>query len=452
MRREIQLFSAIAACLAGVCLFATDCFAASGTSAGSQSARWTLDIDINGRKFSYRIPEDIAAIDALPAAARQAAQAQMSRIEANQHVVRIVSNNFESARIARNRRLTPDYELRLLEVAISVPYSAVSQPNPLARILPTLKALPDYSKIHVVLPPPAEKRVRSQLAAAGLLGRAVLHPLEDWNQPKQRVSKYARASRWIRDTFMVGEDSDHQSVAFVPLAYSQFDDLADSDLDFVHEKWFDPRLALRFPAFIRGGNVAVADSADGKRAAFIGAREAQLNRDIYKYSTATIPPEGSVRAIIGQIAGVENVHVLPNTDRLPHIDMSIAFLGPGVVAMIDPIDMQLLAAEDRVALDSIRREVLASGFRVVPIPTTSDRVNSFRSPVNIVPFLNKRTGRMEALVSRFPDRIVSIGEQAISLNESVRRAYEAAGIKVRWVDDRLSDLEGNVHCALLGLN
>lgn len=427
-------------------------FASADVAPFYRASQWKLNATIDGASKELTLPDDLRQLEAAPQKQRAKTLASVRLIEANRHVVRVVAEAFDAETTSRKHRLSPDYERSLAEVAIAVPYAAVGQPHPLARIMPALRALPAYTHIHVVMPPQTESAVRADLASAGMIRRARLHPLEDWATQFHRPSKYSRVSRWIRDAFMVGRDTQNKAVAYVPLAYSDTQDLSDSDLEFVHEKWFDPRRVVRLPAFLKGGNVAVADNGQGSRVAFLGEREFSLHHEIMQRTAAFSAPERSLQAVIEQIAAVDQVQLIPNTDRLFHIDMSVMFLAPGVAAVIEPVNPAEVAPEDAEALARIRRTLADRGFRVIPVPTTAERIAAFQSPVNVLPFRNRQTNRPEVIVSRFPDRQVVIDSRPVSLNQSVRNAFRSAGFAVRWADDRLSDRQGNIHCAVLGLN
>lgn len=413
---------------------------------------WTIGVRLGGVDRKLRLPAERASVDALSEPDRTAIRKKVRLIEANQAVARRVGQRFFSPGQKPVFRLTPDYERTLAEAALSISFTDGATANPLERHLPILGALPAYTRLHVVMPVAAEAAAKRVLAEAGYAKRSVLHPTVAWSKAKQQLNRYSRATRWIRDTFMVGNATDGKAGIFVPLAYAQVTDLTESDLDFLEHKWHDRKRVLRVPAFLRGGNVLVADNQAGQRVAFVGADEIEQNDSHFRTATAVTPPRDLVPEIVRRISGTERTIVLPNSTFLFHIDQAMSFLAPGVVALIAPIDEWNLKPEEAKVLGEIRKTLPQQGFRVVSVPTTAARVGGYRSVVNVVPFVDRDSGRRRALVPRFEDVTVQIDGRPQSLNDAIRRAYETAGIAVTWVDDRFADRGGNLHCALLALN
>ncbi len=413
---------------------------------------WAISAEVEGKTVVLRMPAERERIHSLPEYDAKLLLERIKRVEANQKQIRKVGKAYAIHTERRSHRLSPDYMRTLSEVAISVSYADARAVNPLWRHLPVLKALPAYSKIHVVMPTPADNAVRQVLTAENLLDRAILRPQTDWNRKKDNITKFSRNTRWIRDTFLVGQDEQGRSMVYLPLAYAKVSDLANSDLNFVTQNWHNPDDVLRFPAFIRGGNVAVADNTHGRRIAFLGGAEIEQNREHYLHSIGLAPPPAMTTEIIKRLAAVPVVTVLPNTPKFFHIDMAISFLGPGLAALVSPVDEASLAPEEGAALLEYRKTLAASGFRIINIPTTVARINAYQSSVNILPFTDRTTQRRIAIVPQFPDATVNIAGKPQSLNRAIKAAYATAGVEIRWAEDRFSDRWGNVHCSILGLN
>jgi hypothetical protein len=415
-----------------------------------EKPEWAFTGMAHGKMRPFNVPAELPAIEALPDPERKVLKARIRLIERNQAETRRVGQRF--FRQPMPHRLTPDYERSLAEVAISVSYSDVAAPNPLERHLPLLRALPAYSKIHVITPTKSGPAVGRALSQEGMAERAAVHPVDGWNRAKLIVTTHTRATRWVRDTFMVGADASGKAAVFSPLAYDSIDDLANSDLAFLRNKWHDPRRIVDIPAFVRGGNVTVGDNNAGKRIVFVGGDEFERNSMYFRRSIGLAPPKELLPEALRRIAGTRELVVLPNSEGLFHIDMAISLLAPGVAALVDPVDEWELPSPDLGTLLAIRKVLPRQGFRVVRIPSTAARVKANQSPVNIVPFVDKASGRQKALVPKFPDVEVTIEGQKRSINQAIQQAYEAAGIDVVWVEDRFSDRGGNLHCALLGLH
>lgn len=417
-----------------------------------EGGSWTLLAEFAGSEQTFLLPADLPKIKALPKADRDKLLLNIKRIESNQKHVREISRQFFDA-VPKpgdvEHRLTPEYDRTLTEAIISISSADTHNPKPLARHEPILRALPTYTHIRIVLPAPALANVRKTLGELGLSKRATLYPLEEWNKKKPITSRYTRQSRWIRDAFLVGADAGGNLAAFVPLSYASLTVLTRNDLDFVHDQMYPARQVLHIPGFLRGGNLAVADSWNGLRRVFVGEIEILNNEKNFIYSTGMTPPPALIPEVLKKIVGTSDVTVLPNTDKLFHIDMALNFLAPGIAALIAPLDEEKLEPADRQVLITYRRKLAEKGFRVINVPTTAARVNSFRSPVNALPFVNRDTGRRTVIVPRFEDETVMLESRQQSLNAAIRSAYEREGFDVIFAEDRFSDRWGNVHCVMI---
>lgn len=413
---------------------------------------WKLNTTVDGKAVELSIPKDQGRISSFGKKVQESLLAEIKRVEANQSLAKAIGKSFfQGPPIATTARLSPDYERSLNEVAISVSFADANSENPVFRSLPILKALPPYSKIHLIMPKQAEGAVRAVLHAEQLIGRSELHPAKGWSKKKENLTEYSRSTRWIRDTFLIGGDENRTPVVFKPLAYARISDLTQSDLNFLDSAWRNKHTIKPLPGFIRGGNVAVADNGAGRRVAFLGHDEINQNEAHYLYATAITPPRDLIPEIIKRIAKVPQVEILPNSTLLFHLDMAVSFISPGVAALLSPIDEKNLGNDEIVVLTTLRKALAANGFKIVNIPTTTTRIKAYQSPVNILPFKNKNSGVQSAIVPWFPDVAVTIDGQPQSLNSAIRKAYEIAGLEVIYAEDRFFDQRGNVHCTIVGL-
>lgn len=449
--RTRELIQLIVACIAGAMPAIT--YADDTPMVLPKALEWTYSLDVGGKTRLFTLPNEFAKIKALPAHQRPGVIEEIRRIEDNQAWVRQVGLDFTSAKSVLPGRLSPDYERTLGDVAASVSHADAAETNPVWRQLPILKALPPYSRIHLVLPPAAERAVRRIFAAEDLLARVDLHAIPSWSRDKGQPTKYTRSTRWIRDTVMIGNSPETgKAVVFMPLAYATTAYLRENDLSFFKKKWLKNSEIVPFPAFVRGGNVSVADNLAGERIAVLGHDEIEQNELRYKWTTSVKPPRQQVPEIVKKMAGTEKLYVLQNTTKLFHIDMAMSFIGPGLVALIAPVDQARLGNDERLVLAQHRKILSAAGFRIVDIPTTTERINNYQSPVNILPYTDRTTGRRLAIAPEFSDATILVDGRSQSLNALIRNAYSRAGLSVVWIEDRLSTELGSVHCSVLGLN
>lgn len=417
-----------------------------------ETIEWKINAQVEGKTLEFSLPRQRKAILALAKTDREPLLENVRRIERNQKLARRIGKSFFGQRgRSPSGALTPDYERTLGEVAVSISFTDAKADDPLYRNWPILKALPAYTKIHVVMPTATENAARKKLLAENLIQRSVLHPEVGWDKQKENMTEYSRATRWVRDTFLVGQARDRQAIVYKPLAYAYVSDLARSDLDFLQAKWHRPESVVPIPGFIRGGNVAVADNNAGRRIAFLGHDEINQNEAHYRHATGVAPPRDLLPEIVKRIAGVSNVEILANSTLLFHLDMAVSFLGPGVAALLAPIDESALKPDEITVLTELRKSLAKKGFRIVNIPTTVARINAYQSPVNILPFTDKTNGKRRAIVPLFPDLTVNLDGRAQSLNAAIKSAYEQAGVEVIFAEDRFSDRRGNVHCTIVGL-
>ena len=268
--------------------------------------KYTASIGETTREFTF--PRDKPMLGMLPNAFRPQVLEDVKRREENQKTAREKGKQFFSLPNIPGK-LVPDYTLGLREVAISISFQDSLEKDPLHRAWPLLKALPEYTKIHIVMPTSVTETVKAALKKEGFAKRTVLRPVAAWNRAKDHNTPYSRTTRWIRDTFLVGTSSEGKPVAFKPLAYAAISNLARSDLSFLNEAWFKRDLVIPIPGFIRGGNVGIADNTAGRRVAFMGHDEINQNEKHYQSTTGVTPPRDLVPEILKRIAGVNQVEV-----------------------------------------------------------------------------------------------------------------------------------------------
>ena len=150
-----------------------------------------------------------------------------------------------------------------------------------------------------------------------------------------------------------------------------------------------------------------------------------------------------------RLAGADEVKVLPNSKHLFHLDMAMSVLKPGTVALIEPVDGDALAEDNRRVIAEIRQALAVYGFHIVRVPTLADWVNTFKSPVNVIPYTHRGSGRLSALVPQFEDRVVTSQGKPVSIRQEIRRAYKDAGVEAIFAASDFYRFAGNFHCAIL---
>ena len=311
-----------------------------------------------------------------------------------------------------------------------------------------LAALPDYTEVNFFLPEESVSQVALRLRALGIEQRVRLHGEQEYELVENGIPLRHHTTRWMRDLFWTTAGQDDQSFLLLPLAFYQINDLSRPDNDYVDRLNDAQHEVVRVPLFFTGGNLVVG-VIGGRRILFIGQDELQLNRDFYYNAFFYFPPQEAVLELFKRLAGADEVKVLPNSKHLFHIDMVMSVLKPETVALIEPVDEEALAEDDQRVIAEIRQALTAYGFRIVGVPTFADWVGTFKSPVNIIPYTHRGSGRLSALVPQFEDRVVTSQGKPVSIQQEIKQAYTDAGVETVFAESGFYQFGGNFHCAIL---
>lgn len=405
------------------------------------SPRWSLEEPGGDGQRLFAIPDELADIERLPPERRKRLKALIRERELDVEFVRRAIRATRGALRGGRLHAKPEYMARLQEIVIGIDRELGRSDRPLWQHEPILRALPAYTRIEILTPRTYAAALRREVDRLGLRGRAQIRPTP---VPPEAPA----ATRWIRDTVLVSEQGKGQTL-FHPLSYWPRRDLVADDLGYIEGLRQPRRSIVTVPLFYRAGNFLLGVSA--RRTLFVGAQEISDNEIVYRNTLRHRPGADAVLEVFSALTGADEVKLMPNTRRLYHIDMYMTLLDDGVAAVLDPLDPEALPAEDREALRQARHILHEHGYRIVDIPTLAERIASFQSSTNIVPFRHRDTGERKAMVPVYPDRLVRAGEQDVSLNALVDQAYRRAGITPVAVEDRFYTSEGNTHCVVLQL-
>lgn len=407
--------------------------------------KWEIVAGIEGTQQRFVFPDDYAKLNKYPPQVRSPIIEAASRAERNIARIREIGRSFFADARKHTYRMLPDSELALREVVIAVRENSA---DPLTRHEPILRALPDYSHIHVITPKDLLATVRSKIGAIPQLEhKATLHPVDVWVEKTNAGFVYRRPTRWVRDAFLPGRDDTGRPVVFLPPAYTSIRDLTRNDLDFFRNITGSAERQLRLPVFVRGGNLKLVEHGR-RRILLIGEREFRYNEEIYLATTQFRPPEQLMIDVLKEISGADEVVVLPNSDHLFHLDMVMALPRPGVAAVVAPTDPARVSDEDRTVIRRVREELTRIGVRRVDIPTTAARIGAFQSPVNGVAFRNATTRQRMFILPEFPEQAADPHK----LNALIRQRYREAGVRPLPIEERFFSLHGNTHCVMVGIS
>ncbi|PKO31592.1 MAG: hypothetical protein CVU34_17160 [Betaproteobacteria bacterium HGW-Betaproteobacteria-7] len=410
---------------------------------GMPSGPWPLMRQGPAGPETYLVPNQLAAIRQLPEPERSNLLRFVREHEANLAFVRQTSRRFFHQINDGTIHSAPEYTMDLGEVMMGIDQGTAAQENPLHPHEPVLRALPPYTRVILLTPAAALARVRARLAVLGLSQRVqpVISQARGQRVPAEGVT------RWVRDLGLVANDGKHP-VLLASLAHKQFADVARNDLAYLSQIGDHRHHVVRLPVFVRGGNLALVRA--GHRILLAGNDELQMNRQWFVEAFGFMPPPQALPEILKVATGADQIAILPNSRHLYHLDMFVAPLADGRVALLAPEDPERLTREDRDTLARARSILQTLGLQIVAIPTSAARIASYQSPANIVRFTDRRNGQARALVPVFPE---DPGLPAsYSLNARVLAAYRAAGIDPIPVEDRFHPRWGNTHCALLALH
>lgn len=401
---------------------------------------WSLHVGPEG-SVALHMPRDRGRIDGLPGPLAGEAKAKVGEHARNIDILRETAQRFDRAAGDGRLHMVPEYERDLRELLIAATRVRDGGPLTIMPHAPILRALPNYSQIRIFVPREGKAAVTRELTQLGLTRRALL--MIDDDRPRGALTP-----PWMRDQVLV-VDAGTRAILATPMRFYP-GRLAESDLSHLGRLRARGREVLRIPLFFRSGNLLLG--RQGRRILFVGQGELYLNAAGYVQSSIARPASDDVLEGFRTLAGADQVVVLPNSERLFHIDQYVAPLADGVAALIKPLDPQNVAPEDAATIEQTRRILRELGFRIIDIPTLAERIAAYQSPVNIVPFRDLERHDRAALVPRFADRPVLVDGIRRSLNALVAEAYRTAGIRPVEVDDNFAPLMGNTHCVAVPLH
>ncbi len=411
---------------------------------------WEIDAIFDGYRVKLSLPQELLKINMLPPqiqnSVRQRIEYRRRNIEVLRRVAVALDRVFESGQIVH----LAEHDQTLEHVVMSLP-PLLQGTNPelsLALHEPVLTALPGYTKVDFFLPDSLIPQVALRLRKLGIEQRVKLHGQQAYELIEGRIPLRHFTTRWVRDLFWTAADQGGRSLLMLPMASYQINDLSRPDNDYVSELDDAQNEVVRAPLFFKGGNLQVA-VIGGRRILFIGQDELQLNQSYFYNAFFYFPRPEEVLGLFKQLAGADEVRVLPNSKHLFHLDMVMSVLSPGTVALIEPVDKDALVVEDRRVIAEVRQALTAYGFRIVAVPTLADWVSTFKSPVNIIAFTHRDSGRLSAIVPQFEDRVLLAKGKSLSIQQKIKQAYTDAGVETIFTASDFYQFGGNFHCAIL---
>ncbi len=413
---------------------------------------WRFAQRIDGSYVVLDVPTDLSHLAKLPSTLRTMVQDQIRLRNANLHLLTWLAESTEQLLRKERFHRVPQYDRSMGAVVISLDPAVVSDDDPLYFYAPILSVLPDYTRVHVFAPERIAHSVEERLQTLRGAGYVNVYAVPTWAATAMAPQPPSYPATWTQDIFRVSVNDAGHEFLFTPACYMESGNLCRWDADYLDNLAAakENRQVVRLPIFYRAGNILMGETA--RPMLFIGQNILRFNSRNFLAAVQMQPPDEAVLSLLRETSGVAEVHVLPNSRYLFHLDMSLTFLGKGVAAVIDPLDKSNVPREDRTALQEIRKTLQSLGYRIVPIPTNARRIKSFESPVNVVTYVDRRDNRRSVIVPEYDDVAIYFKGKKLSLNQMVRDAYRNAGVRVIPVEDRFHTGHGNIHCALKVIN
>ena len=411
---------------------------------------WEIDAIFDGYRVQLALPQEMDKVNMLPPQIQNSVRQRIEYRRRNIQVLRTVAVALDRVFDSGQTIHLAEHDQTLEHVVMSLP-PLLQGTNPelsLALHEPVLTALPDYTKVDFFLPDSLIPQVALRLRKLKMEQRVKLHGQKAYELVEGKIPLRHFTTRWVRDLFWTAADRGGRSLLMLPMASYQINDLSRPDNDYVSELDDAQNEVVRAPLFFKGGNLQVG-VIGGRRILFIGQDELQQNQRIYYNAFFYFPPQEEVLELFKQLAGADEVRVLPNSKNLFHLDMVMSVLSPGTVALIEPVDKDALADDDRRVIAEVRQALTAYGFRIVAVPTLVDWVASFKSPVNLIAFTHRDSGRLSAIVPQFEDRVLLAKGKPLSIQQKIKQAYTDAGVETIFTASDFYQYGGNFHCAIL---
>jgi hypothetical protein len=160
-----------------------------------------------------------------------------------------------------------------------------------------------------------------------------------------------------------------------------------------------------------------------------------------------------LQAVSTTFAGMEAVEIgsEPQSPLLQHLDQSFVLLDEGV-AVVCRLEGGGLDTEER-QLRHCADQLRGLGYRVSFLEHRASDLESYRSSINVVPFLDREASRKRVLLPIFPGELsedATVVDRKALLGKAARAfdLYRDLGYEPSPIRDVTHPLGGNVHCVL----
>ncbi len=388
----------------------------------------------------------------------------------------LAAAGFDAGKLA-DYRCTPEYERRLKTVVVS-----------LARRDTTLKlqhsilaALPEYTKIIMLLPASNAELIQRQLDDKPYRGRVqfVTYRAASLNNSKLwilfrdkdklveiNVGASGGASyggnTWAQDMFEVMRDSRGRAVLLRSCMHKYLSTAgANSDMRITPDNAYIERLSTAgveiqtLPLAFMGGNIFV-DEIDGRRLALCGGDILRTTRTVSRAVSDSCLSNVEITATLKGALNVDKVVMVGQARLQPsqmyHLDQALILLGSKTAAVAkivgrrptEPEQIEEIQQAEQFLVE-LRSTLASLGYRVADIETSVQNVLRCQHYVNAIPYVDAESGQKTLLMPVYRSARTDLDKELIDGNTAV---FESFGYEVVHVQTSADELRGGIHCLI----
>ena len=392
------------------------------------------------------------------------------------------SNDFQSmvAFTDRNHDLSiePEYNRQLRRIVVSL----AKRDTTIELQHEMLAALPDYTRIILLLPETNAELIKSKLGDKDYRDRVEFVTYNATSLKNSQIwmlfpekekfvevvigvsdTESHNGSIWAQDLFEVMTDSSGRTLLVQPLVHKWFSMKSDEPIkNITPDNFFSKNLSkvgletLTVPLSFFGGNVLIDKMADGQRIAFCGADMLATTRIV---RTAIAEKHPADEQIIEDLKGALNVDqvVIPGVGQIQpylmfHLDQAMLLLSDNVVAIpkvVGSLPEKASEAEEIMDVErflaSLRSQMMKLGYQLVDLEISVENLLHCQHYVNAIPYINAETSQKTVLMPIFRSAQADSDKELIIRNTE---RLESLGYEVVYVPTIAERLRGGIHCLI----
>lgn len=392
----------------------------------------------------------------------------------------IVRNDLQSMVAFTDRihdlSIKPEYDRQLRRIVVSL----AKRDTTLELQHEVLAALPDYTRILLLLPETNLELINSKLSDKVYKDRVEFVTYKATSLKNSRVwmlfpekDKFVEVSIgetdteshsgsiWAQDLFEVMTDSSGHVLLVQPLVQKWFSMNSERPTrNISSDNAFSKNLSkvgletLTVPLAFFGGNILIDETADGQRIAFCGINMLATTRIIRSAIADEHLADEQITEDLRVALNVDQV-VIPGAGEIQpylmyHLDQAMLLLSDHVVAISKVVgSLPEKASEAREIMDVkrflavLRSQLLQLGYRLVDIETSVENLLHCQHYVNAIPYTDFETGRKTVLMPTFRSAQADSDRELIARNTE---RLESLGYEVVYVPTIADELRGGIHC------